>query len=275
MLVRAAPTWAGKTRLSTVPGSRCGRLRGVDPASDSLERLVPTALQSEDSTGHATFELHVARYAYAAGQLPPGRVLDIACGVGYGSQLLSQRCEGVAVLGVDVSESAIGHAREHYASPNVEFRVADAMFFEDPEGFDGIVSLETLEHVAAPGALLAQLASLLRPEGVLIASVPTTPSMDLNPHHLHDFSEKSFRQLVKQSTHGLQEIGAFRQRQPVSLGAVLRRRERRMGDLRRGLVGYYARHPDALLRRIAATLRFGISNHYTTLAWQRLPGSPG
>ena len=247
----------------------------MNPAFDSLERLVPTALRSEDGTGQATLKLHLERYAFASEQLRPGRVLDIACGVGYGSQLLSQRCERVSVLGVDISESAVAHAREHYAGPKVEFRVADAMSFEDPEGFDSIVSLETLEHVTAPGALLSHLTSLLRPEGVLVASVPTTPSVDLNPHHLHDFSEKSFRQLVAQNTHGLQEIGVFRQRQPVSLVAVLLRRERRMGDLRRGLAGYYARHPYAMLRRIGATLRFGTSNRYATLAWQRLPGSPG
>ena len=246
----------------------------MDPASDSLERLVPTELESEDSTGHATLQLHLARYTYAAEQIRPGRVLDIACGVGYGSQLLSQHREEVSVLGVDVSESAVAHARLHYASPKVEFRVADAMAFEDPEGFDSIVSLETLEHVAAPGALLSHLAGLLRPEGILIASVPTTPSVDLNPHHLHDFSEKSFRQLVKRHTCGLREIGVFRQHQPVSLGAVLLRRERRMGDLRRGLIRYYARHPEAMLRRMGAMLRFGMSNRYATLAWQRLPGNP-
>ena len=254
---------------------RCGKLLGVDPGYDSLERIVPAALDAEDATGQATFELHLARYAYAAEQLRPGRVLDIACGVGYGSQLLSQRHDEVSVVGVDLSEAAIAYARDHYAGPRVEFRVADAMHFEDSEGFDGIVSLETIEHVAAPGALLQHLASLLRPEGVLIASVPTTPSVDLNPHHLHDFSEKSFRRLVESNTSGLREKGVFRQRQLVSLKSVLWRREQRMGDLRKGLIGYYARHPEALLRRIGATLRFGMCNRYATLAWQHLPASPG
>ena len=254
--------------------SLCVRLRRVDPASDSLERLVPTALDAEDSTGQATLELHLARYNFAAEQLRPGRVLDIACGVGYGSQLLSQSREEVSVLGVDSSELAIGHARENYAGPNVEFRRADAMSFDDPEGFDSIVSLETLEHVPAPGPLLEPLVSLLRPQGVLIASVPTTPSVDLNPHHLHDFSEASFRSLVEDHTRGLREISAFRQRQQVSLIAVLRRQERRMSDLRKGLIGYYSRHPDALLRRIGATVRFGLCNRYATLVWQFVPGSP-
>ena len=65
---------------------------------------------------------------------------------------------------------------------------------------------------------------------------------------------------------GLQEVDALRQAQPVSVLSVLRRNETRMGDLRSDLPGYYARHPGALLRRIGATLRYGFSNRYLTVA---------
>jgi hypothetical protein len=49
---------------------------------------------------------------------------------------------------------------------------------------------------------------------------------------------------------------------------VLRRSEARMGDLRAGLPRYYASHPGALLRRLAATLRHGFANRYLTVAWR-------
>src|SRR5512139_2750057 len=97
-------------------------------ASDSLERLVPDALEPGDATGRATFELHRERYAFAARCLAPGRVLDIACGVGYGAPLLATRATG-GVLGVDRSEAAIEHARSRYAGPGIEFRVGDAYAF--------------------------------------------------------------------------------------------------------------------------------------------------
>jgi hypothetical protein len=99
-----------------------------------------------------------------------------------------------------------------------------------------------------------------------VASVPTTPSVDLNPHHRHDFTERSFRGLA--AGHGLTEQGCLRQVQPVSVTSVLRRSEARMGDLRAGLPRYYASHPRALLRRIGATLRHGFSNRYLTVAWR-------
>jgi SAM-dependent methyltransferase len=239
---------------------------GLDP--DSLERLVPDELAPEDVTGRATLDLHVARYAFVAGWLPAGRVLDIACGVGYGSWILASECGSpVEVLGVDVSADAVDYARKHYGSERVSFRETDAMTFDDPDGFDGIVSLETVEHLPEPAAFLTRLAGLLRPGGVLAASVPTTPSVDVNPHHLHDFSEKSFRRLVRD--HGLEEIGCLRQQQAVRPTAVLLRSEARVQQRRDNLPGYYLRNPGALFRRVSATLQHGFCNRYITIVWQR------
>jgi 2-polyprenyl-3-methyl-5-hydroxy-6-metoxy-1,4-benzoquinol methylase len=237
----------------------------MELAQDSLERLVPDALEPGDATGRETLRLHVERYEFAARCLEPGRVLDIACGVGYGTRLLADRISGRAqVVGVDLSEPAIAYARSRYASPGVEFRLADALGFRDAEGFDSIVSLETIEHLDDPRRFLAGLAGMLRPGGVLIASVPTTPSVDVNPHHRHDFSERSFERMIDSVS--LTPFDALRQQQAVPLGAVLRRSETRMSDRRSNLPAYYARHPDALLRRLWSTLRHGLNNRYLTLA---------
>jgi SAM-dependent methyltransferase len=238
----------------------------MEPAADSLERLVPDRLAAPDATGLATLGLHLARYEFAAKHLRPGRVLDLACGVGYGTKLLAER-SGNPVLGADLSREAIEYARSRYQGPGIEFRVADAMTFADPAGFDSIVSLETVEHLPDPHGFLAHAVSLLRPGGSFVASVPTTPSTDVNPHHRHDFSERSFRAAV--AVHGLEEIDCLRQVQRVPLGAVLGRSETRMNDLRPNLAAWYLRHPAALLRRIAATLRHGLANHYLTIAWRK------
>jgi 2-polyprenyl-3-methyl-5-hydroxy-6-metoxy-1,4-benzoquinol methylase len=238
----------------------------MQPAADSLERLVPDRLEAPDATGLATLALHLERYEFAARHLRPGRALDLACGVGYGTKLLAERSGG-PVLGADVSPEAVAYARSRYAGPGVEFRVADAMTFADADGFDSIVSLETVEHLTDPQRFLARLVGLLRPGGHLIASVPTTPTTDVNPHHRHDFSERSFRAVL--APYGLAEVDCLRQVQRVSLGAVLARRELRMGDLRPNLAAWYLRHPRALLRRIASTLRHGVATHYLTVAWRK------
>jgi 2-polyprenyl-3-methyl-5-hydroxy-6-metoxy-1,4-benzoquinol methylase len=238
----------------------------MEPAADSLERLVPERLSAEDATGGATLALHLERYEFAAKHLRPGRALDLACGVGYGTKLLAERSGG-PVVGADVSPEAIAHARRRYAAPGVEFLVSDAMTFADPAGFASIVSLETVEHLPDPRGFLSHVVGLLHAGGTLVASVPTTPSSDVNPHHLHDFTERSFRALG--AALGLVEVDALRQVQPVPLGAVLGRSETRMADLRPRLWAWYLRHPRAAARRLAATLRHGLANHYLTIAWRK------
>ncbi len=238
----------------------------MQPAHDSLERLVPDRLAALDASGLATLDLHLARYEFAARHLQPGRALDLACGVGYGTRLLADRA-AVHVVGADLSAEAIAYAQSRYAGPGVEFRVVDAMRLEDAEGFASIVSLETLEHLPDPAGFLARAVALLRPGGSFVASVPTTPTTDVNPHHHHDFSERSFRRAV--GVHGLAELGCLRQVQRVPWTAALSRHELRMGDSRKNLLAYYARNPRVFVSRIAATLRHGLATHYITIAWRK------
>ncbi len=223
--------------------------------ADSLERLVPDELAPGDLTGGDALRISIERYEFAARHVRPGRLLDLACGVGYGQ-----------ALGVDLSVEAIAYASRRYAGPRTGFASSDAMQFRDSQGFDTVVSIETIEHLPDPEAFVAHLVGLLRPGGTLVASVPTTPSVDANPHHLHDFSERSFRALL--APFGLVERDALVQDQPFAPAAILARREPRLRQVRRNLPAWYARHPDALLRRIAATLRHGFKNRYLTIAWQ-------
>jgi SAM-dependent methyltransferase len=235
--------------------------------ASSLERLVPDELVGGDATGDETLRLHLERYRFAARHARPGRLLDIACGVGYGTRLLVDEASDVSeAVGVDVSEEVVAYARDRYAGPGVEYRCADAFSFQDPDGFDTIVSLETIEHVSDPERLVENLVRLLRPGGVLIASVPTTPSVDVNPHHRHDFNERSFSRLF--DAHGLVARTRFRQTQPYRVLPLLCSQEKRASDLRPNLLAWYCRHPGALLRRARATLRHGFTNHYATLVFQ-------
>lgn len=235
--------------------------------ADSLERLVPDQLAPGDLTGGEALRISLERYAFAAQHARPGRLLDLACGVGYGTRVLAERgAAGVQALGVDLSPEAIAYARRRYAGPRTDFAASDAMQFTDPRGFDTIVSIETIEHLPAPELFVAHLVRMLRPGGILVASVPITPSVDANPHHLHDFSERSFRRLL--APHRLVERGALVQDQPFAPAAILARREPRLRRVRQGLPAWYARHPDALLRRVIATLRHGFKNRYLTVAWQ-------
>jgi 2-polyprenyl-3-methyl-5-hydroxy-6-metoxy-1,4-benzoquinol methylase len=235
--------------------------------ANTLERLVPAELDGSDVTGRRTLELHLERYRFAARHARPGRLLDLACGVGYGTRLVADEAAGIErALGVDLEADAVAYAREHYGREGVEFVRSEALAFSDPAGFDTIVSLETLEHVPDPEGLVAHLVRLLRPGGVLVASAPTTPSADVNLHHLHDFTERSFGRLFE--AHGLAPEASLRQVQPYPLFATVTRQEQRLADMRPALLRYYATHPGAALRRLGATLRWGFTNRYLTVAWR-------
>lgn len=239
---------------------------------DSLERIVPNALDHDDVTGRATLALHVERYAWAIHHLPAGPTLDLACGVGYGSVMLASRDDISRVVAGDIAAAALAEARRSYRHPRVAHVRGDGAGWCRSEAFAAIVSLETVEHVASPKALLEDFVRLLRPDGVLVTSVPVTPSVDANPHHRTDFTVGSLLALGRSV--GLEPIAQLRQVQRYSPVAVVSRSERRTRDLRPSLLRYYLQHPGAAWRRLAATLRYGFTNHYLTVAWVKRGAPP-
>lgn len=233
----------------------------------TIERLIPAHLDDSDATGLETYQLHIERYDFAARFVGDGPVLDCACGVGYGSERLLRCGSGSQpVTGVDVDPSAIAYAETHYRDPRVTFICADGSTFSGGP-FATIVSLETIEHVPDPEALIDNFARLLRPGGTLVASVPVTPSVDVNPYHLHDFTPSSYRRMFQKR--GFTEIESLKQRQPYQPLKMLAGKETRLSDMRTNLLGYYARHPAAAVARLRSTVVDGFCNKYLTSAWTR------
>jgi 2-polyprenyl-3-methyl-5-hydroxy-6-metoxy-1,4-benzoquinol methylase len=235
--------------------------------NSTLERIDPDAIDAQGVTGGATLQLHLERYRFASSFVPPnGRVLDIACGVGYGSKALADSAadRSVEVTGVDCSTEALAIARSRYQNDNVRFVLGDCMQFSDEAGFDLIASLETVEHLPEPELFVRRLVSLLKPTGALLVSVPITPSVDFNRHHLNDFSRRSITAMVRRA--GLRVIDSLLQTQPFNPFAVLARSEERLKDGRRGLPLFYLRHPQKLALRLSSIARDGFCNKYLTLA---------
>jgi 2-polyprenyl-3-methyl-5-hydroxy-6-metoxy-1,4-benzoquinol methylase len=238
----------------------------IDPSS--LERIVPDEVTSGESTGSETLRLHLERYRFACENLLPGSVLDIACGVGYGTQMLGSISGVIKATGVDLSSAAVKYATQKYASDRVSFACQDATQFNPILKYENIVSLETIEHVNHPQSFFAHLASLLSPGGRLIASVPVTPSVDANPHHMTNFSVHSFRKMG--SEHSLACITSMQQIQSFNPLAIVLRKEARSVNLRRNLASFYLSNPSHLALRLWSTLRDGFVNKYLTIVWQCL-----
>ena len=232
----------------------------------SLERIVPKRMDNSCPIESESLQLHIERYEFAIKNAVSGRILDIACGVGYGSRLLADsHKKDSQIIGIDNSKDAISYANQHYAGSNIEFIQADALSYSDRDGFDSIVTLETIEHLEEPQKFIEKLIRLLRPGGVLIASVPITPSTDGNPHHLHDFTAASFRSMMNDPS--LKELDSFEQVQPFRLKGT--KRVGRLQDKKDSFIKHYAKNPRSLARRLKSLIFDGLNNKYLTIVLKK------
>ena len=182
----------------------------------SGERYVPGVSSSRMEADH------LARYEFARDFVAGKEVLDIACGAGYGSALLAE-AGAARVHGVDISEEAIGHARELYGSDRTQFDTGDLYAFDPGTRYDVIVSFATIEHVDDHEAALANLHRLLRSGGRLIVSSPNRPitsprarSLDdrpANPYHVREFTVPELCQALERHGFRVAAGDVFGQRQ--------------------------------------------------------------
>jgi SAM-dependent methyltransferase len=162
-----------------------------DPAAHYTERMVPEEAHAR------TFWEHIGRYRFAKDYVRGKRVLDIACGEGYGAAALA-RAGASSVVGVDLSAEVCEHARRKYG---LDARPGDAQAIPLPDrSVDVVVSFETIEHVERPDTFLRECARVLVPEGTLIVSTPNRPvytgEAASNPFHRIEFDEREFLGLL-------------------------------------------------------------------------------
>lgn len=130
---------------------------------------------------------HWHRYVMVSAWVKGKVVLDAACGEGYGSAFLAEHAE--RVIGVDVSPSAVAHARSKYTGKtNLEYVEASATAIPlSDASVDMVVSFETIEHLQEQEAMLAEFRRVLRPDGVLVLSAPNRPVYSEEQNYRNEF----------------------------------------------------------------------------------------
>jgi SAM-dependent methyltransferase len=185
---------------------------GVPPLELTGERTLPDVPEE-----NYWFRRHLAVYRWIAGRGAGLRVVDMACGEGYGSAVLAETAAGV--VGVDANPEAFEHARLRYRAPNLRFARALVEQFEEGAPYDAIVFLQTIEHVDEPAPLLERFASLLASGGVVYLTTPNRLTLappgaerSGNPWHVREYAPEEFTALVRPVFGSVDFLGLFHAR---------------------------------------------------------------
>jgi SAM-dependent methyltransferase len=180
---------------------------GVPPLELTGERTLPDVPEE-----NYWFRRHLAAYEWIAERVGGLRVVDLACGEGYGAAVLARTA--AQVVGVDANPDAYEHARLRYRLGNLSFERGLVEEFEAP--CDAIVFLQTIEHVSDPGRLLerfaaaAPLAYISTPNRLTLA--PSGAEKSDNPWHLREYTLAEYRTLLGPHFSHVEVLGVFHAR---------------------------------------------------------------
>jgi SAM-dependent methyltransferase len=184
-----------------------GQPEGVPPLELTGERTLPDVPEE-----NYWYRRHVAVYEWIAERCAGLRVVDLASGEGYGSDLLAVRA--AEVVGVDANPEAYEHARLRYRRPNLSFHRGLVEEYDRPA--DAIVFLQTIEHIHEPEKLLDQIARVApvayisTPNRLTLAGPDAEKSE--NPWHLREYDIGQYRQLLEPHFSSVEILGLFHAR---------------------------------------------------------------
>jgi 2-polyprenyl-3-methyl-5-hydroxy-6-metoxy-1,4-benzoquinol methylase len=183
---------------------------GVPPLPLTGERTLPDVPEE-----NYWFRRHLAVYEWIAVRVGGQRVVDMACGEGYGSDVLA--ASAASVVGVDANPEAHEHARLRYVRDNLRYERALVEGFAEP--CDAVVFLQTIEHVQDAGAILEHFKSMLVPGGAVYVSTPNLLTLappgaekSDNPWHVREYRAAEFRALCADHFERVELLGLFHAR---------------------------------------------------------------
>jgi len=168
--------------------------------TDVSSKIKFTGERALDNGKSDLYLISLERYKFASAFVKDKKVLDIACGSGYGTNYLSAFAKDI--LGVDVDKKTIEYCRLKYSRKNLHFKLTEKENTEKPflDKFDVIVCFETIEHIKDYKNFLFRLKQYLKERGVLILSTPNNfrrINPPKNKFHIREFDTLEFTKIIK------------------------------------------------------------------------------
>lgn len=183
---------------------------GVPPLALTGERTLPDVPDE-----NYWFRRHLVVYEWIGRQVSGRSVIDMACGEGYGSEVLSRTAS--SVIGVDANPEAHEHARLRYRAENLSFERDLIESFSAPA--DTVVFLQTIEHLQDPGSALSHFRSIVGDGGLVFLSTPNVKTLapkgaerSDNPWHVHEYTATEFASLCQEHFSAVEMHGLFHAR---------------------------------------------------------------
>jgi SAM-dependent methyltransferase len=193
-----------------------------------LQRDQPAGVPALALTGERTlpdvpeenywYRRHLVVYEWIAARVAGRRIVDMACGEGYGSDVLARTAS--SVVGVDANPEAHEHARLRYVRPNLRFERNLVERFAEP--CDAVVFLQTIEHVRNPDDVLEHFKTMVAAAGEDAVAFVSTPNVltlapkgaarSGNPWHVKEYRAHEFRDLCEAHFDSVKLLGLFHAR---------------------------------------------------------------
>jgi 2-polyprenyl-3-methyl-5-hydroxy-6-metoxy-1,4-benzoquinol methylase len=198
------------TDSSAAPYRQRDQPDGVPPLALTGERTLPDVPEE-----NYWYRRHLVVYEWIAQQLRGRSAIDMACGEGYGADVLARTA--ASVVGVDANPEAHEHARLRYTRANLRYARDLVDRFSEPA--DAIVFLQTIEHLEDPGAVLDHFHSLVGEHGAVFVSTPNVLTLaprgaarSDNPWHVHEYRRAELEQLCRAHFRTVELYGLFHAR---------------------------------------------------------------
>jgi SAM-dependent methyltransferase len=183
---------------------------GVPPLELTGERTLPDVPEE-----NYWYRRHLVVYEWIARRVRGKRVVDMACGEGYGSRVLAEHA--AEVVGVDANPEAHAHAAARYTRQGLRFEHTLIDSYSEP--CDAVVFLQTIEHVTDPGDVLDHFRSLVGERGCVYVSTPNVLTLapegaerSGNPWHVHEYRAGEFGALCERHFGSVEVLGLFHAR---------------------------------------------------------------
>lgn len=179
---------------------------------ESGERIIPEKMNSEEE--YLLYLRHQFAYEFVKTQIPVNSsILEVGCGEGYGTCILSQ-VEGAVVVGIDIDEETIVQASKRYDSDKCTFKLYDASIIPfEANSFDAVVSFQVIEHLHNPKNYISEIYRVLKDSGVFFLTTPNGTmrlSSDCKPwnkFHIKEFSPDELKNLLNKEFRNVNILG--------------------------------------------------------------------